>query len=152
MQNNAEQILSSLRETIWVLNNQSVSVNDFSDGFKNYCFKLLQNFDGIAFNAEETIKQNKTIAAHTAVHLNKLLQEAVQNIIKHAAATIINYTISSDDKIVIILSDNGKGFDINAAGKGNGLENMQWRAEKAGYHFNINTSAAGTVITVEENE
>ncbi|HQS56403.1 MAG TPA: histidine kinase dimerization/phosphoacceptor domain-containing protein, partial [Sediminibacterium sp.] len=51
IQSNAEQILNSLRETIWVLNNKETNVSDFSDGFKTYCFNVLKNFEEISFES-----------------------------------------------------------------------------------------------------
>jgi signal transduction histidine kinase len=149
MQSNAEQILASLRETIWVLNNKEISVQEFSDGFKNYCFKILKNFEDISFNATENIESNVMLKAATAIHLNKILQEAVQNTIKHANATQLNYTINSNEKIQITIQDNGKGFDENVVKKGNGLENMQWRAKEVGIIANIkSTINEGTTIII----
>jgi signal transduction histidine kinase len=137
MQSNAEQILASLRETIWVLNNKEVTLQEFSDGFKNYCFKILKNFEHINFNATENIQHNKILTAATAMHLNKILQEAVQNIIKHANATKINYNIESNNGIQISITDNGKGFDESIIKKGNGLENIYWRAKEIGFKIEV---------------
>jgi signal transduction histidine kinase len=132
MQHNAEEILSSLRETIWVLNNKEVTVQEFSDSFKNYCFKVLKNFEQIGFEATEQIENNIQLSAPAAIHLNKILQEAIQNIIKHAGATGIHYTIACGNELSITIADNGNGAGEAAGKKGNGLENMQWRANEAG--------------------
>ncbi len=137
MQGNAEQILSSLRETIWVLNNKEISVQEFSDGFKNYCIKILKNFEQLNFNATEKIENNKMLSAATAIHLNKIMQEAMQNIIKHANATQINYIIKSDRNFEIIISDNGIGFDEMKIKKGNGLDNMEWRAKEIDMQISV---------------
>jgi signal transduction histidine kinase len=149
MQSNAQQILGSLRETIWVLNNKEISIADFSDGFKNYCFKLLKNFTHISFDAQEDIQQNKMLTASVAIHVNKILQEAVQNIIKHSSATVINYSISCNNNLKIIITYNGEGFYIQDIKKGNGLENMQWRAKEAGAVIEIITlPQKGTTIII----
>lgn len=132
MKNNADNILNSLRETIWVLNNKEISVADFSDAFKTYCVKWLQNFEEINFEAEEMIESNKILTAVEAIHFDKILKEGFQNIIKHSQATNIIFTIiSNSGKLQFTLSDNGKGFDSHIKQKGNGLENMQWRAKEA---------------------
>lgn len=151
MQNNAEQILSSLRETIWVLNNKEVSIADFSDGFKNYCFKLLKNFEHISFDAEEQIEENKMLSAAVAIHLNKILQEAVQNIIKHSNATQIRYSIFCNKQLSITIADNGKGFDGAAIKKGNGLDNIQWRAKEVEVTIEIiSLPGKGTSIIIKK--
>jgi signal transduction histidine kinase len=150
MQNNAEQIMSSLRETIWVLNSKEVTVVEMNDSFKNYCFKIVSNFPEIDFDAQEEIESNKVIPAGVAIHLNKMMQEIMQNIIKHANASQITYHIHSNEKLVIELTDNGKGFDTNASSSGNGLENLNWRAKEAGCKLNIESSVGkGTKIIME---
>ncbi len=149
MQSNAEQILASLRETIWVLNNKEISVQEFSDGFKNYCFKILKNFEQLSFSATEKIENNKMLSSAMAIHLNKIMQEAVQNIIKHANATAINYTIESNTNFEITIADNGVGFDETKVIKGNGLDNMEWRAKEAGVLFDISIVNDVTTLTIK---
>jgi signal transduction histidine kinase len=149
MESNAQHILASLRETIWVLNNKEITVQNFSDEFKNYCIKLLRNFEQISFNATENITDNKMLSTTTAIHLNKIMQEVVQNVIKHADATAISYSIESNDGIQISIADNGIGFDENAIQKGNGLENMQWRTNEIGIKMKVlSTINEGTTITI----
>lgn len=131
MQNNASQILNSLRETIWVLSNKDVSITDFNDEFKSYCFKVLKNFEHFDFIATEEILTNKKLPASTAIHLNKILQEAVQNIIKHSNGHEIQYHLTCDKKLEIQIKDNGVGFNPEKVKRGNGLENMEWRAREA---------------------
>jgi signal transduction histidine kinase len=38
------------------------------------------------------------------------MQEALQNIHKHASATKVEINVISKDKIIIFIKDNGKGF------------------------------------------
>ena len=151
MQDNANHILSSLRETIWILNNKEVTLIEFNDGFKNYCFKVLQNFEDINFNAEENILVNKKLPAATAIHLNNILQEALQNSIKHSKATIINYNLKCDSKLEITISDNGTGFAMDKTQKGNGLDNMEWRAREAGVALHYESQpGVGTSVEIKE--
>jgi signal transduction histidine kinase/ligand-binding sensor domain-containing protein len=149
MEQNAQSILQSLRETIWVLNNRETSVQAFSDGFKQYCIKLLRNYEHISFDVKETITQNRILPAATAIHLNKILQEAVQNCIKHSGATQISYAINCREQLHIQLSDDGTGFDPAATGTGSGLENMRWRAAEAGIQLTISSQlGGGTQISI----
>ncbi len=149
MQNNAEGILNSLRDTIWVLNNKAFTINELNDGFIIYCKRVLRNFDGIQFESKENIQNNVTIPASKALHINKMMQEAIQNIIKYAYATKIIYSISCNSSLQISIADNGKGYDTATIEKGNGLENMRWRANEAGCSLQINsTPNQGTTIEI----
>ncbi|MGL4596725.1 MAG: ATP-binding protein [Bacteroidia bacterium] len=153
MQSNAEQILSSLRETIWVLNNREVTMQSFSDTFKNYCFKVLRNFEDIAFDAEEKFSGEEKMSAARAIHLQKILQEGIQNTIKHTQATQIRFLIENTNGLKLTLEDNGAGFSIDSAEKGHGLENMRWRADKADCSIEISSQTGqGTKITITEKQ
>jgi signal transduction histidine kinase len=149
MKTNAEQILSSLRETIWVLNNKEISVQDFSDSFTTYCFKILKNFEKINFEVETEITENNILSAPVAIHLNKILQEIFQNCIKHSECSVLKYTILSDKFITITLADNGKGFNNEEKKYGNGLENIKWRAKQIDAQIKIITHEGnGTTINI----
>jgi signal transduction histidine kinase len=151
MQSNAEQILSSLRETIWVLNNREVTMQSFSDTFKNYCFKVLRNFEDIAFDAEENFSGEEKMSAARAIHLQKILQEGIQNTIKHTQATQIRFVIDNTNGLKLRLEDNGAGFLLDASEKGHGLENMNWRAAKADCRIEWSSVIGkGTTIIITE--
>lgn len=89
-----------------------------------------------------------------AVH--HVVQEAITNIRKHANASQVNLRLQfKEDKLLVEISDNGKGFDLSqaldnarAAGHG-GLLDMKQRAEMAGGNVRIKTGEGkGTTITL----
>ncbi len=151
MQTNAEQILSSLRETIWVLHNKEITIIDLNDKFKNYVFKLLRNFENLEFEATENIMENKVLQSAKAIHINSILQEIIQNIIKHSKANKITYLIESNNhQATFTINDNGIGFDTNKILKGNGLDNMEWRAKSEGMQLSYESELnIGTKIIVQ---
>jgi signal transduction histidine kinase len=64
--------------------------------------------------------------------LYRLLQEGIQNVIKHAGATILFIDIRYDeDSIAVILQDNGKGFNVTDIQTGLGIKNMKQRVKMA---------------------
>lgn len=146
---NAKQILSNLRNTIWILNNQHLSVLQLHENFKNYCFKILQNFENISLEIEEHIETDARISPDDALHLNNLLQEIIQNVVKHSHAGKIKYEISCKDELLIHIKDDGTGFDPKTAAEGYGLKNMYWRAEQANAVIKVNSRPGhGTSISI----
>jgi signal transduction histidine kinase len=86
------------------------------------------------------------------ITLYRLLQEALNNIIKHAQATHVWVDLSmEDDAIVLTIQDNGKGFDTSQAKtNGIGLSSMNERVTIAGGTLNISsTPERGTIITAQ---
>jgi signal transduction histidine kinase len=59
----------------------------------------------------------------------RLLQEIINNIIKHAEASLIQIRLQSDaEHIVLSVIDNGKGFNLTSNKKGQGFNNITNRA------------------------
>jgi signal transduction histidine kinase len=149
---NAKQILSSLRETIWVLNSKEISVTDFADGFKQYANKMLESYPEMQIQFEEKIGDNKILSPSVALNLYRILQEGLQNTLKYSKAKRIDFGVLSNAKINIILKDDGSGFDPGEKGFGNGINNMEYRAQQAGFNFIINSgSGKGTEISLNEH-
>jgi len=77
------------------------------------------------------------------------VKEALHNIIKHAGADKITLSISCNDKLVISISDNGKGIHVTSLDHtGNGLKNMQRRIKNLHGDFHVQNHN-GTIITFE---
>lgn len=86
------------------------------------------------------------------ITLYRLLQEALNNIVKHAQATHAWVDLSTEDNLIILtIQDNGKGFDASQTKpNGIGLSSMNERVTIAGGTFNISsTPERGTIITAQ---
>jgi hypothetical protein len=75
--------------------------------------------------------------------LFRIIQEGIQNCIKHAEATRIAILFRYEvDAIYVSIQDNGKGFDVNADFRnsgGLGLKNIRTRAHLTGGTYCINS-------------
>jgi len=82
----------------------------------------------------------------------RILQEALNNIMKHARATEIAIKLSYlDQKLQLYIEDNGIGFDIESADHqpGMGLQNIQKRAAIVAGEMQIKSQpGAGTCLTI----
>jgi signal transduction histidine kinase len=84
-------------------------------------------------------------------NIYRIVQEAVNNILKHAAATEINIqVIGQHDHITIMIEDDGKGFNPETNKGGRGLKNIVTRSLWLKGNINIDsTPGKGTTITTE---
>jgi len=85
--------------------------------------------------------------------LFRMIQEIVNNIIKHAAATEIDLEAEKkNNQIVIKIKDNGKGFDKAIASRGRGILNMESRSEMIDATINFDSHPGkGTLVTISIN-
>ncbi len=74
---------------------------------------------------------------NTVIHLFRIAQEAIQNAIKHAAASRIEVSLKREgETLQLTIEDNGKGMDPSSRkGKGLGLNIMAYRAGLIGGEF-----------------
>ena len=91
------------------------------------------------------------LAPELEVNLYRVAQEAINNVYKHAEATSVAVVIERQDgHVVLVIEDDGKGFDpATAVGseRGMGLLNMKERTEQVGGALEIETEpGAGTTI------
>jgi PAS domain S-box-containing protein len=76
------------------------------------------------------------------------LQEALANIVRHAAATTVEVEISVDRDVRLRVYDDGVGFDTGATRGGDGLRNMRARSEARGGALRITRmEPSGTELT-----
>ncbi|HET9456166.1 MAG TPA: ATP-binding protein, partial [Candidatus Limnocylindrales bacterium] len=83
--------------------------------------------------------------------LYRISQEALHNIVKHAAARQVTLAIErlEGTGLRLRIVDDGKGFDATAVPDGHlGLAGMRARAEKVGATFTV-TSKPGAGTTIE---
>jgi signal transduction histidine kinase len=67
-------------------------------------------------------------------------KEAINNAVKYSGGRLLELTIKElDGKLEFSVSDNGKGFDAVMVRRGNGLENMQKRADEIGAKLELVT-------------
>ena len=83
----------------------------------------------------------------------RVLQESLNNIVKHAAANKVELTLSVDDeRVKMLIYDDGKGFkleDVDGT-KSFGLQGMRERIEENNGQFEVNSRPGiGTQVEIE---
>jgi signal transduction histidine kinase len=97
------------------------SVYDLCDSLKR-AHRFQIEFQHRHFNEEE-------LPGNLKLMLFRIIQEQVNNIVKHAGATAIQIRLQSDAEYIILsIVDDGKGFDTHNYPKGLGFSNITNRA------------------------
>jgi PAS domain S-box-containing protein len=80
-------------------------------------------FDSSSFN-EELLDESIQLMVY------RVVQEGLNNILKHAAATEVDIKLKTDtENIYLTIKDNGIGFDTNIKSRGIGLRNIDHRVK-----------------------
>jgi signal transduction histidine kinase len=140
LKKNSQAIVSQLNDTIWVLTKEVLALTAISDRLKVFIQRLYNSYPNVQIDVEEKIETDHLLAPMQALHLFKILQEAIINALKHSGCSRIVISIESDLDWKITINDNGNGFTDDpskpTAGGGNGLHNMKNRSRDAGWNIN----------------
>jgi signal transduction histidine kinase len=128
--------IDKLNESIKELRNISHSIasdnlqhNGLVNSLKDYCNTVTQpGVLNIAFSALDT--ENMLLTEEQAFHVFRIVQELINNIIKHSgAANAIVQVSCNSNRMYVTVEDNGKGFVLEEGlkNKGMGLKNIESR-------------------------
>ena len=95
---------------------------------------------------------DQRLSRETETALYRIVQEALTNVLKHAAATRVTVRLSQRERSVeLIVQDDGAGFDPQAVREGGlGLTGMQERVALLGGRLVVESSeGAGTMLRAE---
>jgi two-component system NarL family sensor kinase len=92
----------------------------------------------------------KSIDEVTKANVYRIIQESLQNIIKHAKAKSVTLDFSlKNQKLFITISDDGVGFDTKKGKKGIGIKNIKTRVDKlSGSVDFLSKIDHGTTLTI----
>ena len=153
LQETAKEMLLNLRETLWAMKTTDVTAVELWLRIINFMKQMGRHYTNINFKVEGIAPANFIISSSQALHIVLVLQESVNNSVKHAdAKTIIATSTAAPAGWKITLADDGKGFEPeNAKSKTDnyGLSNMQQRAIDGNFNYVIETAIdKGTTTTL----
>jgi signal transduction histidine kinase/Flp pilus assembly protein TadD len=128
-----QNTIYELRDTIWAMNKEQILLSDLIIRTQNFISQININ-ESIRIDLSKTDEAEATTIEFNAIEgiqIFRILQEAINNAIKHAQAnTILLQLKTGQDLIRFEISDDGIGFDKDNVDFGNGLKNLEKRAEK----------------------
>jgi signal transduction histidine kinase len=143
-----EQTTDEVRKTSHNLMPSALLRSNLKEALLYYCDNINRN-GSLYIDLHIHCDLDKINATYTTV-LFRIVQELIQNILKHARATHAVVSLEhARDALNLIVEDNGTGFDLRQQTMGFGLENLSFRVKGLGGSLDIRSEAnAGTSITV----
>ncbi len=123
------------------------------EALKEYCNSI--NTTKLLLVKYQSFGEGNSIAKSTEIILYRIVQELLNNVLKHAAASEAFVQLIRDgDRLNIVVEDNGKGFDKAILEKSNGAGwmNVRSRVEYLKGQLDINSQPGkGTLVNIEFN-
>jgi len=149
----SDSAIFELRESIWGINKHEVTAEEFIDKINTFFWRLKQQEETVIFKIDtENVLSGRTLHATEAMNLFRILQEAVNNTLKHARATVVDVRLTVNSlELNLFVCDNGSGFTIAEVNTDEhyGLANMRKRAVEIKGELTIDShKEKGTSISI----
>jgi signal transduction histidine kinase len=149
LKDNVQDMITQLNDSIWALNKKAVRLTGISDRFKVFIQKLEHAYPDIDILVNEDIERDRLLTPFQALHLFRIMQEALNNALRHSKCHAVSINIISNEKILQInIVDDGIGM-YAANFNGNGINNLKTRAKESGWNAEwVNNKNAGTSVII----
>ncbi len=159
-------MVDRMREVVWTVNPRCDTLESFSAYVCAYAQNLLA---AAGLRCRLDVPPDlpaRTLSAEARHHLLMVAKEALNNAVRHAAASEVRVALGVErGELVMTLADNGRGFVSSSEGgsepgaspppgsvgegTGNGLPNLRWRVARIGGRLEIHAVVGlGTRIIV----
>lgn len=140
--------ITDLRDTVWAMNKEEITFEDLKERTTQFIERANKSTNRIDFQFSYPMEFGEsTLSSKVGIDVYRIIQEAVNNAVKHAKASEVVVNFKRKNSLTdISISDNGTGFDPSMISSGNGLQSMKSRADKIGAQFNIESEGQGTTV------
>ncbi|HMJ46816.1 MAG TPA: triple tyrosine motif-containing protein, partial [Ferruginibacter sp.] len=151
VKNYTQDVIEKLGDMVWLFNPQNDSIEKLLQRLKFFAISIASSKNvTIHFSAGKVNEMiNLAISQRKAIYL--VSKEAINNAVKYAHCRNIYFNLTSKGQgWKLQISDDGNGFIATENKHGNGLKNMQARADEIHAGFTIQSQPGeGTIITME---
>lgn len=140
--------MENMSDIVWAINTGNHSQMSLEDKLKNYGYELLTPLGIQCLYHIDKEAEKKLMNIEVRKNVLLIAKEAMNNIAKYSNATEAHFHLTMENGYLkLYMSDNGRGFTPDVKGKGNGLLNMQHRAESLAGEFKLESIPGhGTTI------
>ena len=148
--NNATSLSENMQDIIWTIRSDNDTLEDLVSRMREFGLRVC-DAKHIRFNTmvSQSFKASK-LSLEQRRNLYLIFREALNNAVKYAESTQIDLILNLKRRFLKMeLNDNGKGFDIAAIKRGNGLNNLEKRAKEINGQIEIKSvPGKGTCINL----
>lgn len=149
----SDEMTEKMGEIVWALNEKNDTLADLVAYSRSYAIEYLANHN-ITCKADTPLGLPGTfIAGETRRNIFLSVKESLHNIVKHADASRVHFSVELGNTITIIIHDNGKGIDWdNKRAFSNGLQNISNRMKDIGGNVKFfNEQGTKVILTIPVN-
>jgi signal transduction histidine kinase len=143
-----EDTTDEVRKTSHNLMPSALLRKNLKEALQHYCDNVGRN--GVLCIELNTYGDLEQMQPDYIIMIFRIVQELVQNVIRHAGASHVIVSLErTENQVSLLVEDNGNGFDVRHKVYGFGLENLVLRVKTLGGMLDIQSQPGeGTSVTV----
>ncbi len=129
--NSSQEMVEKIGDIVWAVNSHNDNMQDIIVKLRNTFLETCVSRNiHLSFSCDPSLEKRIT-SMQIRKNIYLICKEAINNAIKYSGGTriVVSFSIISGE-MVLIVTDNGNGFDPDRSKSGNGLLNMQTRADE----------------------
>jgi ligand-binding sensor domain-containing protein/signal transduction histidine kinase len=147
----ARSVMESLDDIVWMVRPENDLLESMVHRIREYTVESCGAHGIAATVSAEVGVAGIQLPLDARRHVYLLVKEAVHNAVRHSKCTRIAVNMSvANGVLTVVVEDNGNGFDRRAIPVGDGLKNIERRAEMIGARLSfVAASGKGTTVRLE---
>jgi ligand-binding sensor domain-containing protein/signal transduction histidine kinase len=146
----SHEVVDSMSDIVWAINPNRDHLRDLVHRMRRFASDIFSSCDiAFRFSAPDA-ESDVRLGADVRREVFLIFKESVNNLVKHSGCTEarIEFQMASQS-ILLVVSDNGKGFDPCKCTEGHGLMSLRERSKSIGGQLDlVSTIGAGTTVTL----
>jgi ligand-binding sensor domain-containing protein/signal transduction histidine kinase len=146
----SRELVDSMSDIVWAINPAKDNLYFLTQRMREFANDVFMARD-IQFEFRALDRDYEFgIGAEVRRQVFLIFKECVHNVVRHANCTHVEIEIRLEGEgLVVLVRDNGAGFEPLAAVNGHGLASMRDRAQRLGGRFGVAANGHGTEVTLE---
>ncbi len=147
MESASDNTIDAMSDIVWMTNPSFDKGKDLLTRMRTYASEVCTlRHVGLEFESDPAFEHVR-LHMETRRNLFLIFKEAVNNALKYSGCTLLKIRLGQD---MVLIQDNGIGFDPSSMFSGNGLKNMRQRAKEINGKLEIESSTeSGTRVVLK---
>lgn len=155
----SREMVDAMSDIVWAINPKRDHLSDLTQRMRRFASDIMSARDiAFRFRVPQADEKNIRLGADLRREVYLIFKESVNNLVKYSECTEADLEFKIEgDHLIIRVSDNGKGFDVEQATNGNhtgmgghGLASMRKRAATLGGSYEVKSEKGkGTIVLLK---
>ena len=151
MSNNAKETMEKMGDIVWMIKPGETEAGSLKQRMERFAYEICSTKNiAVSISLDDLEKVKFDMQQRKNIYL--IFKEALNNAVKYSGTTQIDITAALlNNSMQLKVKDHGTGFNTDVIKKGNGLDNMRYRAKELGAELNIDSggeNGTGLVLKV----